>query len=124
MYLATLTTVGDGYWSGNSARVGITELRVNYYNEEQDFGELIVVFDTQHWNVSRMGLIYTDSQFLEELQSFLNANGLEGGDVDYSEQGMQGNDYVSLDVGKPFLDTWIARFGNLDTAYTAQEEPA
>ena len=28
--------------------------------------------------------------------------------VDYSEQGMQGYDYVSMDVGKAFLDEWFA----------------
>jgi hypothetical protein len=32
-------------------------------------------------------------------------------DICYSEQGMQGDNYVSLDVGKDFLDSWAAKFG-------------
>jgi hypothetical protein len=28
----------------------------------------------------------------------------------YSEQGMQGRNYVSLDVGKEFLDSWSNKF--------------
>jgi hypothetical protein len=48
------------------------------------------------------------------LQDFLNQHGLTGKDVDYSEQGMQGNGYVSCDVGKPFLDSWAAKFGQAE----------
>jgi hypothetical protein len=29
-----------------------------------------------------------------------------GDDVDYSEQGMQGDNYVSFDVGAKFLKSW------------------
>jgi hypothetical protein len=42
---------------------------------------------------------------------FLVEQGLTA--VTYSEQGMQGDDYVSLDVGKDFLDSWSAKFGEL-----------
>jgi hypothetical protein len=34
-------------------------------------------------------------------------------DLCYSEQGMQGDNYVSLDVGKDFLDSWRTKFGTL-----------
>jgi hypothetical protein len=60
-------------------------------------------------------LIYTDRQFQNELRVFLNQHGLVGADVDYSEQGMQGDDYVSLDVGRKFLKSWEAKFGELVT---------
>ena len=59
---------------------------------------------------SKHGLIYTDRQFLRELRAFLDAHGLPGADVDYSEQGMQGDNYVSLDIGKDFLRAWSAKF--------------
>jgi hypothetical protein len=36
---------------------------------------------------------------------------LHGADVGYSEQGMQGDDYVSLDVGESFIASWEAKFG-------------
>jgi hypothetical protein len=32
-------------------------------------------------------------------------------DLCYSEQGMQGDNYVSLDVGAEFLDSWARKFG-------------
>ena len=53
------------------------------------------------------GLIYTDAQFKRELRSFLETQGLDATDVSYSEQGMQGDNYVSLDVGDKFIASWI-----------------
>jgi hypothetical protein len=41
----------------------------------------------------------------------LNAHGLPGKDVEYSEQGMQGDDYVSLDAGTEFYRAWMKKFG-------------
>jgi hypothetical protein len=102
----TLHTSGDGYWSNVQAPVGVTRVTVDYINDERNFGELRVHFDTATWVTDTDGLIYTDTQFLEELRSELVAAGLAGKDVDYSEQGMQGDEYVSLDVGKKFIASW------------------
>lgn len=104
------STVGDGYWSNVAKPVLITDMRVAYVNDEKDFGELRVYFDTKYWDVNEDGLIYTDRNFLAELREFLNKKRLKGSDVDYSEQGMQGNNYVSLDVGKKFLAAWDKKF--------------
>ena len=103
-------TAGDGYWSNVSKAVEITDMRVTYVNDEKDFGELRVYFNTATWDVNTDGLIYTDSDFLNELQLFLGQKGLAGSDVNYSEQGMQGDNYVSLDVGGDFLATWERKF--------------
>jgi hypothetical protein len=103
---AMLPTAGDGYWSNKSKTVRVTGLAVTYENDEGDFGELCAYFDTKTWSVKRDGLIYTDSQFLDDLRATLASMGLAAGDVDYSEQGMQGDDYVSLDVGEKFLKSW------------------
>ena len=103
-------TAGDGYWSNVSKAVEITDMRVTYVNDEKDFGELRVYFNTATWDVNTDGLIYTDSDFLNELQLFLGQKGLAGTDVNYSEQGMQGDNYVSLDVGGDFLATWERKF--------------
>lgn len=103
-----LNTSGDGYWSNQAKSVTVTGLRVAYINNEQDFGELRVFFDPKSWNVDKDGLIYTDKQFLKELRALLDSLGLVGSNVDYSEQGMQGMDYVSCDVGQAFLDSWKA----------------
>jgi hypothetical protein len=52
-------------------------------------------------------LIYTDSLFLASLKRILAEQGFDASDVTYSEQGMQGTDYVSLDVGPKFLTSWF-----------------
>jgi hypothetical protein len=112
------TTSGDGYWSKAVKQVRITDMRLGYVNEEEDFAELCVYFDTATWDVDKDGLIYTDGDFLFEMRLFLEQHGLAGSDVDYSEAGMQGNDYVSCDVGKAFLDSWKAKFNLSTVAYT------
>ena len=99
-------TSGDGYWSNVAKAVEITDMRLGYVADDKEFGELRVYFATEDWKVEEDGLIYTDGLFIEQLRSFLNSYGLAGSDVDYSEQGMQGDNYVSLDVGEEFLSSW------------------
>ena len=112
------TTAGDGYWSTVSKTVRITDMRLGYVSDEEDFGELCVYFDTATWDVDKDGLIYTDKQFRQELNAFLATQGL--GSADYSEQGMQGDDYVSCDVGKAFLDSWKTKFNLASVAYKVE----
>jgi len=110
-----LNTGGGGYWSNTKTAVLVTDLRLGYVADDKEFGELRVHFDTDTWDVNKLGLIYTDRQFLAELRKFLIQHGLPGKDVDYSEQGMQGDDYVSLDVGAKFLQAWEAKFNAFKT---------
>lgn len=110
------TTSGNGYWSNAIRNVRITDMQLGYVNDELDFGELRVYFNTEDWDVSKVGLIYTDGGFKQDLMAFVVQHGLAGGDVDYSEQGMQGDNYVSLDVGKDFLASWAAKFGEMAVA--------
>ena len=102
-----LNTDGLGYWSKVSRKVRITELSVPYTNDENDFGELRVFFDTETWKTEKDGLIYTDKLFLIELRKYLISIGFCGDDVGYSEQGMQGYNYVSLDCGEKFIKSWL-----------------
>lgn len=104
------STAGDGYWSNVSKDVEVTDMKLGYVSDEQDFGELRVYFDTATWNVNTDGLIYTDSKFKQDLMQFVKQQGLVV-DLCYSEQGMQGDNYVSLDVGAEFLDSWARKFG-------------
>ena len=104
---ATLHTAGDGYWSDVAKAVEITGLQLSYTNDELDFGELCVYFNTKTWDVNKDGLIYTDSLFLDELCALLTNMGFDVSDVSYSEQGMQGDNYVSLDVGECFINTFM-----------------
>ena len=100
-----LSTNGHGYWSNVAKTVTVTGLDLAYENDEGDFGELHVYFDTDTWNVDTDGLIYTDKQFISDLKTLLARLEL-GTDVSYSEQGMQGDNYVSLDVGSEFINSF------------------
>lgn len=111
-------TNGKGLWSSVKTSVTIVDMIVDQmscdYDEGDidfpDFGELKVVFDLDTWNTDTDGLIYTDPQFIKELRAFLDSHGLPGKDVCYSEQGMQGGNYVSLDVGAKFMRAWSDKF--------------
>lgn len=103
-----LSTNGSGYWSTRQTAVKISAMNVSYINEDRDFGELRVYFDTRTWDVNTDGLIYTDKNFISSLRQLLNDMGHAGEDVSYSEQGMQGSDYVSLDIGQEFLQNWVS----------------
>ena len=103
---AVLTTNGLGLWSTTAKDVKIVGMDVPYINDDQNFGELRVYFDTKSWDVNQDGLIYTDDLFMTQLQCLLTQLGYDGNDVDYSEQGMQGRNYVSCDVGADFLNTY------------------
>ncbi len=107
-----LNTDGRGLWSNVAKAVEVVDMKLGYVNDEADFGELRVYFNTDTWDISRDGLIYTDSQFYKDLQRLIKEQGLVV-DLCYSEQGMQGRNYVSLDVGKDFLDSWNTKFGEL-----------
>ena len=102
----TLHTNGNGYWSSKATAVDIESLRLQYCNYERDFGELCVHFADYSWDTAVDGLIYTDKQFMQELRAYLQTIGFteaEANDVNYSEQGMQDEEYVSCDVGAKFL---------------------
>lgn len=111
MQTVTFTTSGDGYWSRAIKNVRITDMRLGYVADDKEFGELCVYFNTDDWYVSEDGLIYTDRGFMTDLRNFLAIHGLDNLDVEYSEQGMQGYDYVSLDVGADFITRWEQKFG-------------
>ena len=103
----TLHTNGKGLWSDKATAVSITSLDLQYINNERDFGELCVHFNTNDWDVDTDGLIYTDPLFKAELRAYLQQLGFtaeEANDVEYSEAGMQCEHYVSCDVGLDFIN--------------------
>jgi hypothetical protein len=102
----TVSTAGEGYWSTVALPVRVERIHLGYVNKDLSFGELRVYFDTKTWSVDDHGLIYTDGQWLDELKDQLFLAGFDTVDVGYSEQGMQGDDYVSLDVGAKFISSW------------------
>lgn len=114
-----LSTAGNGIWSSEEKKVTVTNIEIDYIDDEfggvnkdkhPQYGTLNVYFDIKTWNTDKDGLIYTDKKFLKELREFFDKHDLPGKDVDYTEQGMQGDDYVSCGVGKKFLKAWAEKF--------------
>jgi hypothetical protein len=79
-------------------------------DSQLQFAELCVYFNTRSWDVESMGLIYTDPGFISDLECYLTQIGLPN-DIDYSEQGMQGDDYVSFDAGPEIVLAWVQNRG-------------
>lgn len=102
-------TNGTGYWSTQIRDVTITKLILDIAEQSTssaDHGELCAVYDLNTWNPPEHGLIYTDKQWLDQFKAILRRNGFSRDAVDavdYSEHGMQGKDYVSMDVGRAFI---------------------
>lgn len=100
----------SGNWSNQVKAVTVSKLAITYLSEsglvDSDFGELRAYFDTKTWDVGTDGLIYTDKLWLKEFRAALMTAGFSEAavnDVEYSEQGMQGVHYVSLDIGRAFI---------------------
>lgn len=114
MEKVVMHTDGSGLWSRRAAAVHITDIQPQrgfIYDEDDEIcGELRVYFNAKTWKVEKDGLIYTDCRFIKELRQFLESHGLPGDDVGYSEQGMQGYNYVSLDAGEKFYSAWMRKF--------------
>jgi len=104
----TFVTSGTGPWTNKSKQVNITGLELGYVDDEGDFGELRVYFNTDTWNVEQDGLIYGDPVFFTMLQHLIREFGI-GGFVDYSEQGLQGDNYVSFDIDGQFIADYTGR---------------
>jgi hypothetical protein len=102
------TTCGDGYWSNIAKEVFVEKIAMFISTEnigdegdaEYCDGDLQAYFTEETWNDS-YGLIYTDSEFLACVHTALTEAGISveaALDVSYSEQGMQGDEYVSMDA--------------------------
>jgi len=93
-------TGGDGLWSKNKRMVRITGFEILGYKEDGEiFGaELRVHFDRRTWNPREHGLIYTDKKFIKSFIQSAAHFGFTENNTWYSEQGMQGIDYVSFDI--------------------------
>ena len=100
-------TDGQGYWSTVARKsVRINRVVVDSVSEEGEYGELRAYFDESEWNVESDGLIYSDQTWIKSFRSCMASLGFSVqalADIGYTEQGMQGENYVSLDVGPDFL---------------------
>jgi len=99
-------TDGNGHWTDKKKVVTVLKVWLTDCNEEDNFGELRAYFDTETWNCGLDGLIYTDTQWLDEFRALMRSFGFSRNAVNsisYSEQGMQGYNFVSMDVDEDFL---------------------
>jgi len=113
-FKAVASTRGNGLWSDVKRKIIHSKAELCLWDEELDsfkldklkFAELRVFFPKKCWNTGEHGLIYTDRQWIKEFRQALIDMGFSAQaakSADYSEQGMQGDNYVSLDVGLSFL---------------------
>lgn len=126
-------TSGTGLWSEHEATVKIQFLEVIIFSEEDAsslngepdddrFGELRAYFDIKDWNVKKQGLIYTDDEWLDSLRAALVAVigfsqvAVSDQNLSFSEQGMQSDTFVSMDIEEQFIKEWL----RLSVAESAQ----
>jgi len=103
-------TKGDGLWSPATRAVATTKI-------EMEVGEIDaclyrctiflsvhikVYFPKRSWDTDKHGLIYTDSLWIKDFRKQFAKQfpslAWMAGKIDYTEQGMQGDNYVSLSV--------------------------
>lgn len=100
-------TDGSSLWaSGIVKTVRITRVVLDWDNDEGSWGELRAYFESQDWDSASLGLIYTDRNWIQEFRALMKTQGFSPvavEDINYSEQGMQGLDFVSMDVSENFL---------------------
>jgi hypothetical protein len=95
----TLNVGGDGLWSNTKQKLQVV-LRASYIEEPDDEEswnktDLFAFFSIADWNIREEGLVYTDKTFVAELNKALEDRGYPK--AYYSEQGMQGFDYIHFD---------------------------
>lgn len=95
----SFNTNGKGYWSNSSKSVLVTDLE--FLTNIDSYTELQIFFDKNSWDNTKDGLIYTDPLFLEEFHTFLIEDLGISSNIElpqYSEHGMQGDNYISMDM--------------------------
>jgi len=115
-------TDGMGLWSKAERAVSTSRIKLKIWKIYEYSGlyvTLDVYFPRKSWNTEKHGLIYTDDKWLAEFRkqfavefpklAWLAKN------IDYTEQGMQGDSYVSLEFCLKTMKQ-IKRFaGSLDS---------
>lgn len=90
----TASTSGKGLWTIQKKSIKIK--RINIESSKEDSMYIEVFFSEKDWNTTKDGLIYTDIKWLREFRQGLKDQKIPTAGIDYTEQGMQGRDYVSL----------------------------
>ena len=120
----TAKVAGDGLWSETKTTVRVIGLEISVYQNDEisggkRWGSLNAYFDTKTWDIDKIGLIYTDSKFTPSLTKELIKLGFDKSAVSpdklwYSEQGMQGIDFVNFDIEIEFIEGWEQLYGKVE----------
>lgn len=101
----TVSTNGRGLWSNIERKVDIDSIVVHWADmdindEPWRSVEVRVGFTPETWDINEDGLIYTDTRFTAGVRKILKNRGLAliSKDLNYTEQGMQGENYVSMEI--------------------------
>lgn len=104
---------GEGLW-GEADEVqsfSINRVNVDYVDEDAlaDYPKTKEVFTSldinlKGYNQDKFGLIYTDKVFLKDIKNAFKSIGINPNKIGYSEQGMQGDTDVNLDVKLKIAD--------------------
>lgn len=96
-------TNGRGLWSSEKRETKVNQIKIDpdtlITEGEQSAIYIQAKLDPKTWRSGRDGLVYTDTKWLREFRRGLTELGLSrklANNVDYTEQGMQGTNYVSL----------------------------
>lgn len=116
MSMGFCKTNGRGFWSKAEKSVPVEGLELRHVDRDIKLGELVVYFDTSVWNIEKLGLIYTDPQWIEDFKNLLIKFGFSetaANDLHYSTPGMQRPNYVSIDVKQEFLREAMSNFRDI-----------
>ena len=99
----TASTNGKGYYTDQAKKVRITEIRISRYMRSKNVRDkpllqMEVYFNTKDWNTKKDDLIYGDEKWISELRKGLQSIGFVATGLDYTEQGMQEDDFVSVET--------------------------
>lgn len=92
-------TYGNGFWSDVEKKVKVTKIAPD--TVWPGYITFKAFFNKSDWNTNKHGLIYTDSNWIRDFRKNLIKLGISpkiANSIDYTEQGMQGDNYVSVET--------------------------
>ena len=108
------STDGRGMWTRAKRLVKVEDIITGNVEIDEDFCivKFHVYFTPRSWSVRKYGLIYLDHRWIKEFRAALVKIGFSkkaAEEVYYTEQGDQGQEYVSLEAGQVFLRELVSK---------------
>ena len=111
-----LSTNGTSLWHSQPATKVSGYLKFEARQGQPDLGGWAeFYFNKEDWNTNKQGHIYTDNGFVSELwKALLDREFKHYDDINYSEYGLQSNEYVHFDVGPNLMREVYLTINNLN----------